>query len=99
MSETADGAICSLLVTPRAGRTELKGADGVALRVRVAAPPVNGAANDALIRFLADVVGIPPSRVTVISGAGSRRKRVMFARFSAVELVNRLRGHLGDLAN
>lgn len=49
---------------------------GDAIRVRVAAPPVGGAANEALIRFLAERLGVPRSAVTIVRGATARRKVV-----------------------
>ncbi len=64
-------------LTPRGGRDAIDGwtDDGV-LRVRVAAPPVDGAANDALLRLIAKRAGVPPSRVTLVSGAQARIKLV-----------------------
>lgn len=64
-------------VIPRSSRTALAGetADGT-LRVRVAAVPEKGRANEALCEFLADHFGVPKSRVEVVSGAGSALKTV-----------------------
>lgn len=64
-------------VTPRGGRDAIDGVgeDG-ALRVRVAAPPVDGAANDALCRLLARGLGVAPGGVRVVGGASGRRKVV-----------------------
>ncbi len=61
-------------VQPRASRTALVGEHGDAWKVRVAAPPVEGAANRELIRFLAKRLGVPPSRLRVASGERSRTK-------------------------
>ena len=63
-------------VQPRASVTEIVGWHGDAIKVRVAAPPVDGAANEALMRFIADELDLPRSAVRVISGDSSRRKRV-----------------------
>jgi hypothetical protein len=62
-------------LTPRGGadRVEGVGEDG-ALRVRVAAPPVDGAANEALRRLLARELGVPPSAVRVVAGTSARHK-------------------------
>lgn len=63
-------------VQPRASRSEIVGLHGDALRIRLAAPPVDGAANEALVAFLADALGIPRSAVRIVSGATSRGKIV-----------------------
>jgi hypothetical protein len=61
---------------PRASRTEIAGEYGGALKIRLAAPPVDGGANRELVRFLAKAVGVPTSAVTVVSGESSRNKVV-----------------------
>jgi uncharacterized protein (TIGR00251 family) len=61
---------------PRASRTEAAGVHGDALRVRLAAPPVDGEANDALTRFLARALGVSRSAVTLAKGASGRSKVV-----------------------
>lgn len=65
-----------LHVQPNARRTEVAGRHGDAIKIRVAAPPADGAANEELIRFLADRLKVPKSAVTILRGAGSRHKRV-----------------------
>jgi uncharacterized protein (TIGR00251 family) len=66
----------AIRVIPRAPRTRVDGERGGAILIRLAAPPVDGAANDALIAFLAEVVGVPRRGVTIVSGLTSRDKRV-----------------------
>jgi uncharacterized protein len=66
-------------VVPRAGRTGLAGTRGDALLVRLAAAPVDGAANDALTAFLADLFDRPKRDVTIVAGQTSRDKRVAIA--------------------
>jgi len=63
-------------VIPRAGKDELAGRRGDALLVRLQAPPVEGAANRALARFLAATLGVRPADVTIVSGERSRDKVV-----------------------
>jgi uncharacterized protein (TIGR00251 family) len=62
-------------VQPRAGRDEIVGRHGAALRVRVQAPPVDGRANEAVGRLLAAAFGVAPSKVELVSGDRSRLKR------------------------
>lgn len=61
---------------PRASRTEIVGEHDGALKVRLAAPPVDGAANEELIRHIAKRVGVAPSRVRVLTGDTGRSKVV-----------------------
>jgi uncharacterized protein len=63
-------------VQPRAGRTAVLGRHGAALKLRVAAPPADGRANDAACALLAKTLGVSDSAVTLVSGATSRSKRV-----------------------
>ena len=74
----ADGGGVRLLlhVQPRASRTELAGRFGDALKIRIAAPPVDGAANEELVRFLAETLGVRSGAVEIISGETGRRKTV-----------------------
>lgn len=78
--ETDDGLEVFVRLTPRGGSARIDGitADGgqACLRVRVAAPPVEGAANAALVAFLAKTLGLPRSAVTLRAGARSRIKRL-----------------------
>jgi len=72
----SDDVVLDLHVQPGAKRTEVAGMHGDRLKVRLAAPPVDGAANDELVRFVAEAFGVPRRDVTIVSGTTSRRKRV-----------------------
>jgi uncharacterized protein (TIGR00251 family) len=63
-------------VQPRASKSEIVGLHGAALKVRVQAPPVEGAANEALVSLLADRLGVPRRAVRVVAGTTSRVKTV-----------------------
>lgn len=73
--ESSATCMLDISVSPNAKRTELVGWHDGALRVRLAAPPVDGAANDALRRWLADELTIPQARITLVRGDTSRRKQ------------------------
>lgn len=65
-----------LRVQPRASKTALAGEHAGALKVRLAAPPVDGAANEELVRWIARQLKVAPSRVSIVSGESSRSKIV-----------------------
>jgi uncharacterized protein (TIGR00251 family) len=77
-------------VQPRASRTELAGRHGDALKVRVAAPPAEGAANEALVRFVAERLGVPRGAVRLEAGAAARAKVLSVAGIGAAEAARRL---------
>jgi uncharacterized protein len=72
-------ATLDIRVIPRSPRTSVDGMRGAAILVRLAAPPVDGAANDALIAFLSAALEIPRRQITIVSGERSRDKRVRIA--------------------
>ena len=76
----ARGVIIDVLVQPRASRDEVLGLDGEGrLKVRVTAPPVEGAANKKVVDLVARYYKVPKSQVTILGGAKGRRKRVLVA--------------------
>jgi hypothetical protein len=79
-----DGGITvSVRVTPGARRNEVIDATGAQLRVRITAPPVDGKANEQVRRFVAELFGVRPRAVSLVSGARSREKRLFVAGISA----------------
>ncbi len=79
LRQTAAGVELQLLVQPRASRDQLVGVQGGELKVRLAAPPVDGAANVACCVFFARLCSLPKSRVTLVAGEASRHKRLLLA--------------------
>jgi uncharacterized protein (TIGR00251 family) len=73
------GVLLRLQIQPKASRTEVVGPHGEPprLKVRVAAPPVEGAANDVLVRFLAKKLGVPRSAVAILRGEAGKLKDVV----------------------
>jgi hypothetical protein len=71
----ADGRVTlTLHIQPGAKKTEFAGLHGDALKIRLAAPPVDGKANEALVKFVAETLKLPKSAVNLKSGQSSRRK-------------------------
>jgi len=86
-----EGVVINVRVTPRATRNEICGEQAGAVRIRLQAPPVEGKANNALLRFLAAQLGIPRRRITVVAGEKGRNKRVLIAGLDAKAVVARLK--------
>src|SRR5262249_35168516 len=85
LTTTAGGVRVVLHVQPGAGRTELAGVYGDALKVRVRAAPEAGRANEAVVRFLAQQLRVPINRVRILAGFTSRRKLVEIGGVSAAD--------------
>jgi uncharacterized protein (TIGR00251 family) len=77
-------------VQPRASRNEIAGLHGSELRIRVTAPPVDGAANDALVAFVAEALGVSRADVTLLAGAASRSKVLSARGITPGEVAHRL---------
>jgi uncharacterized protein (TIGR00251 family) len=88
--DTKGGAVLTVHVQPKAVRTACVGPHGEALKIRIAAPPIEGAANRELIRFLADELSLPTAAVHIESGASGRLKQVRLKGMSAVHVMARL---------
>ena len=87
---TPSGVEINIRVIPRARHTACAGERDGALLIRLAAPPVEGAANDSLVGFLAEALQIPRRSVRIISGERSRRKRVVVQGLTAEQVRARL---------
>lgn len=84
------GARLQLRVSPGAARSAVVGRHGAGWKVRVAAPPEHGKANDAVVHLLADALDLRARDVTIVSGHGSRDKTVALARLASDEIERRL---------
>ncbi len=84
------GVTLAVRVTPRARKNEIVGVAGDALKLKLAAPPVEGAANASLCAFLAEKLGVRKSAVTLIAGQTSRQKVVRVEGVTPDEVLARL---------
>lgn len=89
------GAAIAVRVKPRARRNEIVGVmrNGT-VKIRLVAPPVEGKANEALIKFLADVVGVAQSRIEIVAGASGRDKLVSVMDMDTETLHQRILEHI-----
>jgi hypothetical protein len=93
--DTSGGATFSIKVHPRAKKNAVTGEIGDALKVALTAPPVEGKANEGCIRFIAELLDVPRSSVTIAAGASSRLKTIRIAGLSAAQVELRLRQYAG----
>jgi uncharacterized protein (TIGR00251 family) len=85
-----NGVYIALHIQPGAKREGVTGLFGTALKIALNAPPVDGKANAALLRFLADRLGVPKKNIELCSGASSRDKRVFAAGVTVEQILDRL---------
>ncbi|ABS25334.1 DUF167 family protein [Anaeromyxobacter sp. Fw109-5] len=85
--DEAGGVVLELLVQPRASRTRVLGEHGGRLKIQLAAPPVDGAANAALVEFLAEALEVRKQDVVLVRGETGRRKAVRVTSVSAARAV------------
>ena len=90
ISKAEGGAAFPVRVVPRASRNEICGRQGEAIKVRLTAPPVEGAANEALISFLSEVLEVRKSQIEILSGHAAREKIVCVVGLMPEELEARL---------
>ena len=86
VKETPSGVSFTVRVLPRSSRSEIVGVSEGALRVKLTAPPVEGAANEALVKFLSEKLHIAKSRIEIVSGQSSRTKTVAVQGISKEDL-------------
>ena len=89
--DTPSGATFAVKVHPRAKRNAITGEVGDALKLSLTAPPIEGRANEARVEFLAKLLKLPRSSVTIASGHSSRRKVIRVVGLSTEEIRRRIR--------
>ncbi len=90
IEQTPTGVRLRCHVQPRASRTEIVGPHDDALKLRLAAPPVDGVANEALVRFLSERLQVPRSAIRLERGAGARAKVIAIEGIGLEEAGRRL---------
>ena len=92
LRETAGGTLLSVKLQPRASKNEIGEALGNELKIKVTAPPVDAAANQALVEFLADKLDCSRGKVELIRGQTSRHKTILIHGFKPEEVQAKLSG-------
>ena|SRR2546427_11988567 len=88
---TPAGAVLALKVQPRASQTEIGQVEGAELKVKVTAPPVDSAANEAVLRLLSETLGCPRSALELLRGRTSRHKQILVRGLSPDLVKQRLK--------
>ena len=91
IQSTAGGCVVNVRVIPRASKNQIHGVMGDALKIRLQAPPVDGKANDHLVRFLAEILKWPARNISLLSGQTGRNKRVFLDGMDAAAANLRLK--------
>jgi uncharacterized protein (TIGR00251 family) len=89
--DTPPGATFAVKVHPRARKNAITGSLGDALKLALTAPPVEGKANQACVKFLADLLDVPRSSITIAAGETSRNKLIRVSGLTAAQVAERLR--------
>jgi uncharacterized protein len=90
LREVSGGTLLSVKLQPRASKNEIGAALGNELKIKVTAPPVDAAANQALVEFLAETLGCSRGRVELIRGHTSRHKIIMLHGFAPADILQQL---------
>ncbi|HOX99293.1 MAG TPA: DUF167 domain-containing protein [Smithella sp.] len=94
LTKSKKGLTFDIHVTPHASRAEITSIQDGAFKVRVTAPPVEGAANEACIKLLAQELGLKKSQMEIVAGAKSRKKTVTVKNISKTDLESKINGFL-----
>lgn len=92
LRETGAGVFISVKLQPRASKNEIGEMLGEELKIKVTAPPVDAAANQALVEFLADKLECSRGKVELIRGHTSRHKTILLHGFNSAEVIQKLMG-------
>ena len=92
LRETAGGTLLSVKLQPRASKNEIGEPLGNELKIKITAPPVDAAANQALVEFLADKLDCSRGKVELIRGQTSRHKTILIHGFTPAEVLARISG-------
>ncbi len=91
ITETEEGVSFAVRIVPRSSRNEIAGIQDDALKIKLTAPPVEGRANEACVKYLSRVLGVAGSCVTITAGLKSKNKRLFVAGITRAELESRIR--------
>jgi len=87
LKDTGDGCTVPLKVIPKSSLNKIVGLENGRLKLKVKAPPVEGEANEAVVRFLADLLDVPKNSLSILEGHGSRQKLILVSGRKAFQVM------------
>jgi uncharacterized protein (TIGR00251 family) len=90
IKRSSEGINLPCMIQPRSSQNKIVGLYGELLKIKLTAPPVDGKANAALIKYLSKVIDVPRGTMTITSGLTSRRKTVRFTGINIEDLINKI---------
>lgn len=98
ITDARSGAALTVKIVPKASRTEIVGIekDGT-LKIRLTAPPVEGKANEELITFLAELLGVHPDQLEIVAGHNTREKLISVTDVTTEDVEKRIRARLSEV--
>ena len=94
IKELSEGLLISINVQPRSSKTEIIGMHQNSLKIKLTSPPVEGAANSLLIKFISKKLGIAKSKIVLKSGEKSRQKKLIIKGCSKEEIIKKLAANI-----
>jgi len=90
IKESADGILLSIKLQPRSSANQIVGQHGELLKIKITAPPVDSAANEALVAFLAKRLDVPKGNIELVRGQTSRQKTILIRLMTAPQIIGKL---------
>ena len=97
IKELSEGLLISINVQPRSSKTEIIGMHQNSLKIKLTSPPVEGAANSLLIKFISKELGIAKSKIVLKSGEKSRQKKLIIKGCSKEEIIQKLATNIQEI--
>ncbi len=97
IKELSEDLLISINVQPRSSKTEIIGIQDHALKIKLTSPPVEGAANSLLIKFISKELGIAKSRIKLKSGEKSRQKKIIIEEMSEKGFLEKMEGKIKEV--
>ena len=94
ITKNKNGVQFAVTLQPRSSRNEITGLHNDTLKIKLTAPPVDGAANTMCLKFLGKTLGVSPSQLSIVSGATSRNKVICIEGMNESALIKKLEPHL-----